>query len=71
MDMDLINKILLDEKIEQLIEEYYIETMDNISDYILAVYLLNAIQIIEDIVDELKQPQEEVIYLINVSSVLN
>lgn len=71
MDMDLINKILLDEKIEQLIEEYYIETMDNISDYILAVYLLNAIQIIEDIVDELKQPQEEVVYLINVSSVLN
>lgn len=71
MDMDLINKLLLDEKIEQLIEEYYIETMDNISDYILAVYLLNAIQIIEDIVDELKQPQEEVVYLINVSSVLN
>jgi cell fate (sporulation/competence/biofilm development) regulator YmcA (YheA/YmcA/DUF963 family) len=71
MDMNLINKLLLDEKIEQLIEEYYIETMDNISDYILAVYLLNAIQIIEDIVDELKQPQEEVVYLINVSSDLN
>lgn len=58
-------------KIEQLIEEYYIETMDNISDYILTVYLLNAIQIIEDIVDELKQPREEVVYLINFSPVLN